>query len=147
MIDRAARDSLAERLRQLASGAITNVAFEARGRRSKKDRAIHEIEFCLAWPCYDDTREHRLAGDRALTDGMRKDFARAVLFLKSEHEYCWPRRSGLIGWGGYFRRVFGFGLLQEKKPGGDIRVWPFWTRDDYRGALQQHPYLCGAGHR
>ena len=141
MIDRAARDSLAEKLRQLASGAITNFAFEEGFRRSKDDLAVHEISECLAWPHYDDTFEHRLDGDHALTDGRRKDFARAVLFLKSDHEYRWPKRSFLIGWGMQVRRIFTFGLYRSKPIEGDIRFWPFWSEDEYRTSLKRHPYL------
>ena len=142
MIDRAARESLAEKLRQLACGAITNCAFEEH-RRSRTDPAVHEIAECLAWPHYDDFSEHRLVGDYALTDGRRKDFARAVLFLKSDCEYRWPKRSGVVGWGGYFRRVFTFGLAKPKVIGGAVRYWPFWSEDDYRDALKRRPYLCG----
>jgi len=143
MIDREARDSLAEKLRQLASGAITNFAFEEGYSRSKKDLAVHEIAECLAWPHYDDFTEHRLEGDFALTDGRRKDFARAVLFLKGDHEYRWPKRSGLVGWGSQVRRTFGFPLSMPKPVDGDIRFWPFWSEDEYRSALKQPPYLCG----
>lgn len=142
MIDRAARDLLAEKLRQLGSGAITNFAFEEGWRHSKDDPAIHQIAECLAWPHYDDISEHRLEGDYALTDGRRKDFARAVLFLKSDYEYQWPTRSGLVGWGGYFRRLFTFGLSRPKQIGGKIRFWPFWSEEEYRVALTRHPYLC-----
>lgn len=142
MIDRTARESLAEKLRQLASGAITNFAFEEY-RHSRTDPAVHEIAECLAWPHYDDFSEHRLDGDHALTDGRRKDFARAVLFLKSDLDYCWPKRSGLVGWGGYFRRMFTFGLVKPKTIGGDVRFWPFWSEEDYRKALKRPNYLCG----
>ena len=143
MVDRAARESLAEKLRQLASGAITNFRFEEEYRRSRSDSAIHEIAECLAWPHYDDMSEHRLEGDYALTDGRRKDFARTVLFLKSDCEYRWPKRSGLVGWGGFFRRAFTFGFSRPRPIGGDVRFWPFWTEEDYRLALEGHPYLCG----
>jgi hypothetical protein len=144
MIDRIARESLAEKLRQLASGAITNAAFEEH-RHSQSDPALHEIAECLAWPHYDDFSEHRLEGDYALIDGRRKDFARAGLFLKSDCEYRWPKRSGLVGWGGYFRRVFSFGLSKPKPLGGDVRFWPFWSEEDYRDALKRQPYLSGHG--
>jgi hypothetical protein len=143
MIDRAARDILAEKLRQLASGAITNFAFEKGYRRSKTDLALHEIAECLAWPHYDDLSEHYLEGDYALSDGQRKDFARAVLFLKSDQEYRWPKRSGLSGLGGYFRRLFRRGTAVPSDAGGDMRFWPFWSEEDYRAALARQPYLCG----
>ncbi len=84
MIDRPARESLAEKFRQLASGAITNIDFEEGCRRSKSDPVVHEIAECLAWPYYDDTSEHRLDDDHALLDGHGKDLAHAMLFLKSD---------------------------------------------------------------
>lgn len=143
MIDRRARESLAEKLRQLASGAITNFSFEEGYLHSKHDLAIHEVAECLAWPYYDDFTEHRLTGDHALLDGHRKDFARAVLFLKSDCEYRWPRRSGLAGWTGQIRRIFGMRLSSPKRDMGEVRFWPFWSEDEYREALQRHPYLVG----
>jgi len=144
MIDRVARDSLAEKLRQLASGAITNFRFEEEYRRSKNDPAVHQIAECLAWPYYNDTFEHRLDGDYALLDGHRKDFARAVLFLKCDFEYQWPKRSGLAGWSGRIRRLFGMPLSSPKRDMGEVRFWPFWSELEYREALTQHPYLAGA---
>lgn len=143
MIDRHARDVLAEKLRQLASGTITNFRFEEEIRHSKSDPAIHEIAECLAWPYYDDSTEHRLDGDHALLDGHRKDFARAVLFLKTDFEYRWPKRSGLAGWSGYVRRLFGMPLSSPKRSMGAVRFWPFWSEEDYREALKRHPYLVG----
>lgn len=143
MIDRAARNSLAEKLRQLASGAITNFRFEEEYRRSKQDPAVHEIAECLAWPYYDDTCEHRLDGDHALLDGHRKDFARAVLFLKSDCEYRWPKRSGLAGWSGYVRRIFGMRFGSPKRDKGAVRYWPFWSETAYRAALKRPPYFTG----
>jgi hypothetical protein len=143
MIDRAARDNLAERLRKLGSGAITNFEFERRARRARNDPAVHEIAECLAWRCYDDLREHRLSGEYALSDGLRKDFARAVLFLKGNCEFHWPRRSGLPAWGTYLRCLFRLGRPRLLAAGGDARFWPFRSRDEYRAALADPPYLRG----
>ncbi len=143
MVDRHARDSLAEKLRQLASGAITNFHFEEAYRRSKHDLAVHEIAECLAWPYYDDASEHCLDGDHALLDGHRKDFARAVLFLKSDLEYQWPKRSGLVGWSGRVRGLFRMRLSNPKRDMGSVRFWPFWSEVDYRDALKRPPYLVG----
>jgi hypothetical protein len=139
MIDREARDNLADRLRKLASGSITNVDFEKRGQASKGDPAIREVEFLLAWPCYDDTHEHHLSGRHALTDGQRKDFARAVLFLRSGCEYRWPRRSGLA----YLKRLLADGRIKATQAMGDLRFWPFWSRVEYQAELKRQPYLRG----
>jgi len=143
MIDRIARNCLGEKLRQLAVGTITNVQFEEDHVRSKADLAIREIAENLAWPYCDDTREHRLTGKNALLDGHRKDFARAVLFLKSSCEYQWPSRTGLIGWSGRIRRIFGSKSQQADRDAGDVRFWPFLSEEDYRKALRDHPYLVG----
>jgi hypothetical protein len=142
MIDRLARENLAERLRHLASGAISNFEFEERARHSQVDRAIHEIDFNLAWRFYDDFKEHRLAGGWALTDGHKRDFARAVLFLKGDCEYRWPRRHPLAAWGWILLRVLSFGQLMQSEPKGDVRFWPFWSRDEYHEALKHAPYLA-----
>jgi hypothetical protein len=65
MIDRAARDKLAERLRHLASGTMTNYSLEEAGIRTM-EAGIAEIEFRLAWPHYDDLHEHKPSGSYAI---------------------------------------------------------------------------------
>ena len=140
MIDREARENLAERLRKLASGAVTNFEFESRERRSKIDAAICEIEWLLAWRCYDDFKEHRLNGVYALSDGARKDFARAVLFLKGDCEYRWPRRTGLE----FVKRILSLGYWKRTFDNGDVRFWPFFSRSEYEAGLKRHPYLRGS---
>lgn len=139
MIDRQARDNLAERLRHLASGTMTNYVFEDTGIRSE-DAVIDEIESRLAWPCYDDTPEHRLSGSHALTDGARLDFARAILFLKSDLPYEWRLHRGIRG---LLSRLFREALPEQR---GDMCVWPFFRESDYREALQRQPYLHGNAH-
>ena len=143
MIDRIARNNLAERLRQLASGSITNFEFERRGGGRSDDPAIRAIEFEFAWTHYDDFHEHRLDGRFKLTDRQRCDFARAVVFLKSDLEYRWPSAS--IGrtiqiW---LVRVLSFGAWMPAHRGGDLDVWPFYTQQEYRLSLRAPPYLCG----
>src|SRR5213075_358108 len=96
MIDCLSRTRLAERLRHLATAQITNDAFEESAVRTK-DIAVREIEWRLAWPCYDDLHEHRLTEEFTLTDGIRRDFGRAILFLKTDLEYEWKHRLGLRG--------------------------------------------------
>jgi len=61
MIDRSARNKLAELLRSLAAGLISNDEFEDTMPKSK-DKAINEVFFNGGW----------------------------VLFLKSNYEYSWP---------------------------------------------------------
>jgi len=142
MIDRRARTRLAERLRQLASGAITNFEFDDR-RTATKDRAVREIEWLLAWPTYDDTFEHRLQGRHALTLGMRRDFARAVLFLKTELSYRWERQSAVSRVWRHLKSMLRDHEIKttELVDEGDPRVWPFWCQADYHAALKSPAYL------
>jgi hypothetical protein len=143
VIDRLSRDNLAERLRQLASGSITNFAFEQREIGSSRDAAIHAIEFRLAWPHYDDFVEHRLDGGFRLTDGQRRDFARSVLFLKSDLEYRWPERSLPTAIKNYLGRLLSYGRWMPSYTDGDLSVWPFYTKEEYRLCLKTPPYLRG----
>jgi len=142
MIDRRARTRLAERLRQLASGTITNFEFDER-QTATKDRAVREIEWLLAWPTYDDTYEHRLEGPHALTLGMRYDFARTVLFLKTDLPYRWERPSAVSRVWRHLKRMLRDREIKTSAivDEGDRRVWPFWSQADYRAALKSPAYL------
>lgn len=94
VVDRAARREMAVLVRGLASRRLTNFQFEERAEaladRAQGDPALWEVYlFCSGW--YDDLREHRLA---RLTAAHRREWARVVLFLRSDEPYCWvkPRR-------------------------------------------------------
>ncbi len=143
MIDRPARKNLAERLRQLATGQMTNDAFEDGAVRTK-DMAVREIEWRLAWPHYDDMHEHKLTGAFTLTDGIRRDFARAILFLQTDLEYEWKHRMGLRG---FLNSSFHLRPLRRTPPiqteGGNLRYWPFYRRSDYSAATNVPRYLSG----
>ena len=141
MIDRQGRDKLAERLRHLVSGTISNYQFED-GEVRSSDPVISEIEFRLAWPTYDDMHEHKLTGSRAITQGCRLDFARAILFLKSDFPYEWKSQKGIRGFLNSIFRLVTF----TRKPllditEGDLQVWPFFRKSDYKAALTKPPYL------
>jgi hypothetical protein len=143
MIDRPARTQLAERLRHLAAGQMTNDAFEAAAAPTR-DRAVPEIEHRLAWPCYDGFKEHRLRGEHALTDGARRDFARAILFLKTDLEYEWRHWRGLRGWvNSCFRLLPWLRVPPLAIDSGDLRYWPFYRRSDYFAARESPVYLNG----
>jgi hypothetical protein len=141
MIDGSARKNLAERLRHLATGQITNYAFEDTAVRTK-DLAVREIEWRLAWPHYDDMLKHKLIGEFALTDGIRRDFARAILFLKTDLEYEWKHRMGIRG---FLNSSFHLRPFRRTPPirteGGDLRYWPFYRRSDYGAARKFPKYL------
>jgi hypothetical protein len=90
MIDRESRDVLAENLRQLVTGQLTNYKFERAVRLSNLDRGINRIYQDLAWHLYDDYREYKLRGENSLSDEARTTVTRAILFLYSDFEYEWP---------------------------------------------------------
>ena len=144
MIDRNARNHLAERLRHLVTGVITNYRFERLARRSQ-DPVIWDLEERLAWPVYDDIHEHRLTGPHSLTHGQRRDFARAILFLKTDLEYEWTHKHGVRA---FINSTFRLRPLRQIPPiklqCGDVRVWPFYRKADYANALKKRVYLCGA---
>lgn len=141
MIDTTNRARFAEGLRHLASGTITNDEFEDWPYQTSKDAAITEIYTLAAWPLYDDLKEHRLTDEHALTEGMKLDLARCILFLRSDFEYEWPRRTGIRS----VLRRFHFGD-PWRKCGGDKSVWPFFRKSDYRLAKSEAPpFLNGSG--
>ena len=145
MIDRVARDNLAERLRHLAGGAISNYKFEKRAVHTK-DKAVCEIEWLLAWPSYDDFHEHTLDGKWSLTSAARRDFARAVVFLKTDLPYKWPRHSAVARVWRWIRNLFKARSSHSKPEpieDGASSVWPFWSIAEYRLALKSPPYLNG----
>ena len=146
MISRTDRNRLAENLRHLATGQITNREFEESCEQSvigsSGDPAISEIEHRLVWPQYDDFHRHTLSGEHALTDGIRKDFARAILFLKTDLEYEWQIKRGIRGFINSTFRIHPFCrtppvLLED----GPVRYWPFYRKSDYLEALKNPRYL------
>ena len=146
MIDRRARDRLAEAMRALAAGLISNDAFENdRLPSSSDDAAIREIYSNGAWGLYSDHHEYRLRGRYKLNDKAKEDVARWVLFLKTDLPYEWPvttrRLLPLLA------NVFTLGLANKYyfwprfRAHGEIEVWPFVRRADYEAALNHPPYL------
>jgi len=98
MIDREARDVLAENLRHLVSGRITNEEFEDKTSWNEDyrllksgDPAIGGIFWSFAWCLYSDTWCYRLRGRDALTAEVLRVAAHCIVFLHSDFEYEWPR--------------------------------------------------------
>ena len=83
MIDRAARDRMATLMRQLGSGVISNYEFEI-SLPPMKDPAIAEIFHYGVRQLYRASVEERLTGEMALTKEGRRNYARAILFLKGD---------------------------------------------------------------
>ncbi len=144
MIDREARDRMAEALRHLVAGQMTNTDFED-ALTNTKDCACPEIDFRAAWPLYDDFRKHRLAN---LPRILKRDLARAILFLKSDNEYRWPRVTGLRPDGlsilGVLTMGFATRRRRRRNEEGCRDVWPFYSRAEYEEARRTPPYLCGS---
>jgi hypothetical protein len=147
LIDRNARNNLAEAMRALATGLITNSEFEeSRLPYSTKDTAIREVFSKGAWMLYSDLHEYRFADSNKLDDTTKTEIARWILFLKTELPYEWPINSVLQSTGmllanlltlGFARRFF----VRRYCAHGDIGVWPFIKKSDYEAALKNPPYL------
>ncbi len=152
MIDRRARDKLAELIRNLADGIITNDEFEDRlygsDLQRSKDAAIWEIYAGGAWYMYDDLSTHKMTGKWKLPKASKEIVARWILFLKSGEEYSWPRRVGFreIPW--FILSLLTFGLaghirlrIHTWMCGGDIEAWPFLALSDVERASAGRVYL------
>jgi hypothetical protein len=149
MIDRDARNRLAEGIRHLAAGTITNVEFEARALSSSADPAVHAVFLSGPWFLYHDIMRYRLRGRNRLSPAVRRGAARWILFLKTDLPYEWPiEPRGLVGslvW--IVVNLFTVGLFARRAQrrfaqSGDITVWPFVRRSDYELSLTRPPYLA-----
>jgi hypothetical protein len=97
MIDIVGRRKLSERLRHLVSGRISTEEFTDAQPCGGSDLALHEV-WMFFWGLYSDCRPpYRLRGQHALPREVKRMAARAVLFLRSDLEYQWPKRPWLIG--------------------------------------------------
>lgn len=101
-----------------------------------------------AWPLYDDLHKHKLTGKWAIPVEGKPIAARYILFLKTDLEYEWPRKTGIkeVPWA--FLGLFTLGIaslirnrIKTKGERGDKTVWPFYRRSDYEAALEVPPYL------
>lgn len=141
MIDRNARNTLAELLRSLASGSISNDEFE-KAIPKTEDKAINEIFFKGGWFLYSDLKEYKLKGKDALATLVKKDVARWVLFLKSNNEYRWPdvpfrqRVLHAITFG-----MLGLSYKKSWSASGDVDIWPFLKAEDLAKAKEEQGYL------
>ena len=150
MIDRCARNKLAELLRHLVSGQLTNYQFDdavdAAGIVKSDDAAIGAIRR-QAWQLYSDLREHRLTGRDAVSESGRRIVARSILFLHSDLDYEWPRHP-LEGLTRLLSHLLSLGVIPRRvdkkwEAAGDVDVWPFIRRKDYEEALDNPKLLRG----
>ena len=151
MIDRVARDRLAEDLRHLIAGQITNDQYEDRADPTS-DAAVHEVRL-TAWKLYDDLHEHKLTGRYAPSPENKHLAAICIVFLKTDLEYEWPGEAGLAGCLIMPLSLLTFGLAgkawetaRDENSGGDRDVWPFFRRSDYDEAMKNPSYLVGTDH-
>ena len=149
MIDRSKRDNLAHRLRLLATGQISNDEFEDSIDFISKDQAIWRIYRDGAWTLYSDLQEYKLVGRNRLSKEVKRNVARAILFLKSDREFEWQEPKWHIK-----TLMFGLGLLtfgilpkwfyrHTWANQGDIDVWPYLRSTDFTADLERQPYLTG----
>jgi len=149
VIDRKARDSAAELLRQFASGRITNFELEDRWPNSK-DPAIDGLESTI-WCFYDDFKEHTLQGPFALAPGMKRVVARWIVFLHTSEPYQWPNinypgvRPLHRSW--ITRRLGLLNLITRKEhsfiKSGSFEVWPFISAQSFENARKRPKLMSG----
>jgi hypothetical protein len=135
MVDRRARDLLAEQLRHLTSGLSTNDDFEGVVLNADTEDRGYWAIVDEAWQLYSDLREHRLTETHALTRHQRRILCRFILFLHSKLEYEWTTHpcqgifrlfAGLISFGSIPRY---FDSRWEAQ--GEIEVYPFIRSIDF----------------
>ena len=93
MINQQDRERLAEGLRHLANGRITNDEFEDQYGRSaagSRDGGVRAVFWQGAWLLYSDFEERRFAGPRRLPRDSRRHIVRWIMFLRSSRPYEWP---------------------------------------------------------
>jgi hypothetical protein len=149
ILDRESRRSLAELLRHLVAGLITNDEFENQRPRGSHDLAVRQVFEEGAWFLYDDTCEHRLIGRRRLATRDRQNVARWILFLETDLTYEWPvvpfgLRLALIPLNLLTLGLLGRVVQRFASSGGPTDLWPFRRHSDYQAALQEPPYLKSA---
>ena len=155
---RPARAQLAEAMRQLASGLITNDEFERRVPKPDSDDPTVLELYRFAWGFYDDLYPHRMRGRHRLSKLQRRVFARCVLFLRSglpyeyssDAKWLWARqrRTSSNYWNQilftpFSSRARALERRREREDDRlvqseliDDRVWPFRRRSDLELAKQ-----------
>jgi len=149
MVDRQARDVLAEAIRHLVTRLSTNYQFDdVAFALSTRDRGVLEIREQI-WGIYDDVCEHRLDEKWALTNEQRAVVHRIIMFLKSDSEYLWPRVPAWYRVTRPFIWLLSLGALPktlDERFGRklDMHVWPYRTAEEIDQARRHPRYLTGA---
>jgi hypothetical protein len=148
VIDRSARDRLAEGLRQFAAGRSWSEDFEQRcvmpAMRSP-DPGAHEVAWA-AWGLYDDFSDTRLTGRFRLSRESRRAIARWIMFLRSDTAYEWPTYPRWHALALLPMDILTLGATararrRKWRKAGEFHVWPYRTWSDYRTAIRTPVYL------
>ncbi|WP_404355345.1 hypothetical protein [Methylotuvimicrobium sp. KM1] len=143
-IDRKARDKLAELVRWLISGQISNFKFE-KETPNTDDPGVLAIIHSL-WCFYDDFKEHKLSGDKTLPETTKNELKRWIVFLYSDEKYLWPEISypGVRPIEQNFVSKLFNGSEKEKKfmEAGDYSLWPFFDKEMYDRAMRNPKLLA-----
>ena len=144
MIDKQARDKMAEILRHFISGQLSNFDFEEQI-PDTGDAAVCAI-FDTSWCFYDDFREHYIKGKWDLPQATKSQVARWILFLYSNEPYLWPDISfpGIRPLRhGFISKLLGASLKEQKfMASGDYSVWPFISTETFNRAKQNPKLLA-----
>ena len=159
MVDRAARDQMAELVRHLATDRISEKEF---------DNALERIDSVGYDPAIEAIFEETCRIDRV----KRRDIARCILFLYSDSEYKWPGYgdpnpylilagvASAIAIGTMlheakmgFHIVFGLAAVsaiadavqKRRQSNGDTKAWPFLHQADLDQAVKHPRLLSGKG--
>jgi len=167
MIDRDARDRLADVTDRFIAGEIDAVDYDSRARkiRASDDLGANEV-YSLLWFTYSDFARRRI-GDLSPEAGAA--FRRAAVFLRTDLAYLWPdtrpvvRRNvlrivvGILAMiAGLWLAVTGVSMLGGMAAGAvglallvagfwvsqveiDFDIWPFATKE------QMREYMGGSG--
>lgn len=147
VIDRDARDRLAEEIRHFVAGLKDNFEFDdAVWSIRSSDVGVVRVRAAM-WHVYDDLRRHKLKNEWAMSEKRKEIVLRCILFLKTDDEYRWPERlSGnpivrlLLA---FFTLGLGLKFLDKKwAEKGASEVWPFLTMEEFKDAKQNPVYLA-----
>ncbi len=147
MIDRNARNNMAEEVRHFVECFTDNFEFDdAVFEIDTKDRGVNAI-YDEVWLTYDDFTRHKLEGKWALNEEQIAIIRRAIVFLKSDFEYRWPKWPFYYKFSRPFIWLLSLGSLTKVldarfNGNGDFEVWPFFSNEEYNEALQNPRYLA-----
>ncbi len=148
-------DELEERIYNGVTGIIPEQYYKSVNTADDAILPIVEYSWCL----YDDTRNHYFESV-ADWEYIKREMSRIVLFLKSDEEYTWDYvdltnpmlrfslkeiLKSITSLGVYYR---GVKLKREEqfeqmKVSGNFEYWPFKTKESYKLALKNPPFMKG----